>query len=792
MKILVCLIVFFLSQEIAFSQTVTISGQISDVESGEYLPGATVYCQQILGGTVSNGYGFFSMKVNQGANALEISYVGYKKQQITIDSNTDTVLTVALQPNIELSEVTINAQGNLQRLQSTTVSSHSITAKSLQKLPSLLGESDIIKQIRSLPGVSAAAEGAAGLVIRGSGPDETLVLYDGVPVYNINHLYGFYSVFNTDALASATMYKGAYPARYGGRISSVLDVRMREGNLKKYSGNISIGTLASKFTLEGPLIKDKASFILSTRRTYIDIFMGYLMNVFNEQDLTRYLFDDYNLKLNYKINAKNRLFISGYTGKDKYKENLKNSSGTSASVNYMDWGNSLASLRWNRVLGAKAFVNTTAYFCKYNYKAGRDYLRDEGDLSPADTYETSFNEIWLHDYALKSDFDYSLSNKHGIKAGLHYTFHDFSPNSYSYYGIKVYSSQDEYNVDTLQTNSSLELIKSNEWHAFVEDEIKFSDKLKMNAGLHYSGYKHCSKIYNYVLPRFSVVYLPQKRLSFKLASGLYSQYSFLVSNPAMGLPTDIWLQSTHGLKPMLGWQSVLGTMYNTYNDWLFSFETYYKDTRNVAGFKEMVQYNVFEIWDEVLEQGRAIAYGFEFMVEKQAEKYMLKASYAHNRAFRKFDNLNQGNSYLYTYDAPHTINIEGNYKFNKRVDMGITWVFASGKLMTLVENNYQNYFFYESLTTIWNYADGYNDVDLTSQMETVTERNNHRVEPYHRLDVGVNLRKDKPRGQRTWSFGVYNAYNRKNVYFISSMNQEGYEKISLAAIVPYFAYSFKF
>ncbi len=798
--LLLLFLTIFISRNVT-SQTFIVSGQVSDSTSGEYLPGATAYCYQTKGGVACNDWGFFSIKVIPGINTLEFSYVGYKKQLVQLFVANDTLITINLLPDTELSEVTVTAEGNLQRLQSTTVSTHTITAKSIEGLPALMGETDIIKQVRTLPGVSAAAEGASGLIVRGSGPDGTLVLYDGVPLYNINHMYGFFSVFNTDALSSAQMYKGAYPARFGGRVSSVLDVRMREGNLNKLQGSISIGSLVSKLTIEGPLIKDKASFVISARRSYIDLFTNYLFNLIEPGEGLGYFFEDYNLKLNYKINSKNRLFASAYTGKDKYEDKQEDDWGTYKSNKYMDWGNSLVSVRLNSLISPKLFLNTTAYISRYRYKAGEDRTVQRDSNYLGTIYIDAYNKTQFTDYALKNEIDYKLSARHSVKTGIHFIYHDFLPNSYNVYALSnknistFYEPEPVYKVDTTIIVKELEKIESFEWHLFAEDEFQLSDKIKINGGLHYSGFWHKTAAYNYLLPRFSLVYLPQKNLSIKVASGLYSQYSILVSDPTVGLPTDVWLQSTHGLKPLLGWQSVIGAMYNTNTDWLFSIETYYKLTKNVADFKEMVSMNDFTSWNDVFEQGQARGYGFEFMVEKHNEKYNFKASYAHNRSIQEFDNLNRGRPYYYTYDSPHNINFECLYKFNKHIDMGISWVFSSGKLMTLVENEFPNfnYYEYEYINKVsQNYSPGAGSFFTNRYLATVTERNNHRTEPYHRLDVGVNFKKEKKRGLRTWSFGIYNVYNRKNVFFVTNVNYKGYVKQSMPSILPYFAYSFKF
>jgi len=795
MKVCFILLLCVFCNIVLEAQNVVLSGKISDAETGEYLPAATVFIVSKNGGTSANAYGFYSVNLTKGENTLEYSFVGYKKQRITLLILADTLIDIELKPCIALDEVTVVAENNQNRLRSTTVSSHRLSAHLLDEMPSLLGITDIIKELRALPGVNSAAEGSAGLIVRGSGPDENLVLFDGVPIYNINHLSGFFSVFNTDALASADIYKGAYPAKFGGRISSVIDVKMREGNLKKYEGKITIGTIASNLTFEGPLIKDKASFIVSARRTYLDLMLRGIYKVFDDPDILTYNFDDYNAKVNYILNKKNRIYLSGYLGKDKYN----NISGSSFQQK-MNWGNAFLSARWNSQLSSKTFANITAYVYKYHYDAS--FIKDyEGSGSTGgDFYTTQYllnekNLMNIVDYSLKADFNYSLSNRNHIEYGGQYMYHKMNPNTYSQYKIELKNYEELNLTDTLvyvDINKAFETIFSHEWHAYIADEINISSQITANLGLHYSGFANNSDVHHYVMPRASVVYMPNEQWAVKLASGLYSQYTFMVSNPIIGLPSDLWMQSTQGMQPMLGWQSVLGLMYNTTSNWLFSMESYYKKTQNATDFKEMVTTDYFDSWSEVLSQGEATAYGFECMIEKRNPKYSAKLSYAHNRTQRKFSDLNQGNTYLYTYDSPHNVNIEGNIKFNKKVDLGVSWTYASGKLVTAVEQSFANYYYYQDDGAYWEYLRmGYFNIGNDENMATVSQRNNHRLPAYHRLDVGVNFKKVKKRGTRVWSFGVYNAYYRKNVYYLYQ-NSNGYKMYSITPIVPYFSYSFKF
>jgi len=778
-----------------FGQRFTISGYLTDNSTGEKLINANIYNAITRQGTVTNNYGFYSITLPSDSVYLTFSYVGYLPVVYKLLLNKDTTINMPLPLEGELDEVTISGSRIESIVDKTQMSSNEVQMKMVKNLPVILGEIDLLKTIQLLPGVQSGTEGTSGFYVRGGGPDQNLILMDGVPVYNVNHLFGFFSVFNAEAINSATLIKGGFPARYGGRLSSVLDVRMKEGSNRKFKGSFAIGTIASRFTFEGPIIKDKCSFIVSARRTYIDVLARPLIWLINKQNTDNgfvenikagYYFYDLNAKINYIFSNRNRLYLSVYNGDDqaylidKYgTENYYNGVTTKTSSKEefrLKWGNITTSLRWNYMFSDKLFSNTTLAYSRYRFLTRLEYEEKRNDSI---TGQGKFDYIsGIYDAGAKIDFDYLPSPNHYIRFGLNYTNHEFNP------GVSLYRDkyQGSEGIDTTLGNKR---VFANEINLYAEDDFKIGSHLKINAGLHFSNFFLKNTHYNSLEPRISANLALSSKLSAKAAFSVMNQYIHLLSNTSIGLPTDLWLPVTDSIKPQNSLQYAVGLAYSLTNQIDISIEGFYKEMVNLIEYKEGASFLSFsDDWQQKVEIGKGNSYGIEFLIEKSSGKFTGWIGYTFAYANRQFPNINQGKQFPYKYDRRHDISVVLTYKFSDRVDVGLTWVYGTGNAATLVTDKFEK----ATSNEIYGYGQG-----LVGSFES---RNAFRMPSYQRLDLGVNLHKQKKHGLRTWSLGVYNVYNRQNPFML--MIEDRGDKpsklmqISLFPIIPSFSYRFEF
>ncbi|MBE9466772.1 MAG: TonB-dependent receptor [Bacteroidetes bacterium] len=761
-----------------FSQTYTISGTIEDAKTGEKLLGANAYDELTYKGTASNYYGFYSLTLPKGKIKFTISYIGYQSIQKEFFLNSDTVINLSLNPTIELKEVLVLDNAKTQ-VKSTRMSVAEIPIQTIKSLPVLMGEVDIIKSIQLLPGVQSGGEGMSGLYVRGGGPDQNLILLDGVPVYNANHLFGFFSVFNADAVQSLSLVKGAFPARYGGRLSSVLDIKMKEGNNKEFKGEGSVGIISSKLTLEGPIIDDKTSFIISGRRTYLDILSQPIIRYTAKKNgydkfIAGYYFYDLNAKINHKFSDKSRLFLSSYMGRDKAYFKVKDSEGEQSFENNMDlhWGNITTALRWNYIINNKLFSNTTITYSEYNLLTSIEMTEKQSNPTSTDHFKVDYSS-GIDDVAGKIDFDYIPNTNHYIRFGINNIYHTFNP------GVSAFKySAEQTSVDTTFGNNA---IYSNEFSVYVEDDIKITGNLKANIGLHYSGFYVKDKLYHSVQPRLSVRYLFNEKLSVKAAYSVMNQYLLLLTNSSMTMPTDLWLPVTDKIKPQKSIQYALGTSYAITDDINISVEGFYKEMSNLIEYREGSSFfSISNDWEDKVVQGKGTSYGAEFFVQKKVGKTAGWIGYTLSWSNRKFEDINFGKTYPYKYDRRHDISIVITHKFSDNIDAGLTWVYGTGNAVTLATEQY-----------VVKTDNGYEYV------EHYEKRNGYRMAAYHRFDFSANFHKQKKWGKRTWSFGVYNAYNRKNPFFLNfeedyNNDRRVLKQYSLFPIIPSISYSFIF
>jgi outer membrane receptor for ferrienterochelin and colicin len=786
---------FLLITLLLFSQKHTISGFVYDRSSGEPLLGANIYDVKTYEGTTTNNYGFFSLTLQDGVKKIRISFVGFESDTLNFELVKDTMVTVELGSSVNLEEVEIKADALKQRLRSSQMSVNELPMKDIKKIPVFFGETDIIKTIQLLPGVQSGNDGSSGLFVRGGGSDENLILLDGVPVYNVNHLFGFFSVFNANAINSVKLVKGGFPARYGGRLSSVLDIRMKEGNTKEYHGTVSVGLISANATVEGPVINEKSSFIISARRTYIDLLSMPVQAIMNKtnsngKDLFGYNFFDLNGKINYRFSEKDKLYLSAYMGNDKaYGKSTYEDAGLTDNDKFkLRWGNITSALRWNHLFNEKLFLNTRASYSRYNFMVGEEYKYQSDQYSENVKYHYGSG---IDDVAVSTDFDYIPVPSHYIRFGASYIFHTFTP------GVNVYSYKENSsgNLDLVDTTYGNKNVYASEIDTYIEDDFSIGNRIRINAGIHVSGFAVNSKFYYSFQPRMSVRVLASESLSLKASYASMQQYIHLLTSSNIGLPTDLWMPVTDTIKPMRSKQIALGAVYDVREKVEITVEGYYKWLDDLIEYKPGASYLMSnQSWQDLVTVGKGWSYGAEILIKKDLGKITGWIGYTLSWSWRKFDDVSP-NKYPYRYDRRNDLSIVITYKLNDKIDMGATWVYGTGYPVTLPYDKYL------AMDNYKNYLQNGSNSSLP-YIDNVEQRNNYRMAAYHRLDLGINLHKKKKHGERTWSFGIYNAYFRQNPFFLYidneysevngiAVSKKVLKQVSLFPGIPYFSYSFK-
>jgi hypothetical protein len=774
-----------------------ISGSITDIGSGETVVGAKIFSLTNNKGAISNTYGFFSLSLQNGSQKIRITANGLDTIILNLELQKNLIKDFQMKSSaLNLKEVNVNANKG-ENVNSTKIGQIELEMNKIKDLPAFMGEVDILKVIQLLPGVSSASEGGQGFYVRGGGPDQNLVLLDEAQVYNASHLFGFFSVFNADAVKSVNLIKGGIPANYGGRMSSVLEVNMNEGNNQRLKVKGGLGLISSRLTIEGPIKKGKGSFILSARRTYIDVLMKTFIPKTSNFYGSSYFFHDFNFKSNYKLGKKDKLFLSAYYGKDQFRfANKKDNFDVR-----MPWGNGIVALRWNHIVNPKLFMNVTATMTDYLFR-----FQSEQDIFKFEL------KSGIRDYGNKIDFSYYPNTRHKIKFGSEYIYHIFTPTSVS-------ASQDDIVFDTGKAQS----LNSHETAFYLLDEVDLNEYIRINAGVRYSMYHFVGpftryinnpingqsssvdyakgkviKFYNGLEPRFSTRILLKDKSSIKAAYTYNYQYVHLTSLSAVSLPTDIWFPSTDIAKPQNGFQTSIGYFKNFKDDsYETSVEIYFKKMNNLIEYKEgaLPQDNVNDNNDNLLVFGTGWSYGVEFFIKKTVGKFTGWIGYTWSKTERLFPDL-QAEVFPAKYDRRHDLSIVGSYKLNDRWTFSAAFIYATGNTLTLPTSWYL-----QEQNLLFNYG----------------SRNSTRMAPYHRLDISATWY-DKPtkkvfdeelndykeinkRLRNNWSFSVYNVYNRANPYFLYIDNDgdivNGDFKISakqvtLFPIIPSVTWNFEF
>ena len=787
------LLLVFISFQSFGQERITVSGFVRESGSRELLPGVNVYIENSGFNTATNTYGFYSLTVPKSDSVtISYSFVGYEKQYVPISAKSDKQLSIELVSANQLEEVLVSERRTSEKVsESVQMSKIEVPISQIKKLPAFFGEKDVIRVLQLMPGVQKGTEGQTGLYVRGGGPDQNLIILDDAVVYNASHLFGFFSVFNGDALKSVELTKGGFPARYGGRLSSVVEMNMKEGAKDKLHGEGGIGLISSRLTLEGPLANKKASFLVSARRTYIDVLAAPLIAQQQVGSDTKvkpgYYFYDLNAKLNYDFGAKNKVYISGYFGQDRFKvsEKKKNSENKSG----LDWGNATATLRWNHLINQKLFVNTSLIYSHFNF----GIFSNEKDLKDGvvtDQFSLDYNSL-IRDFSLKTDFDFYPNTRHWMKFGIQATAHKFVPSALAIAG-------DFTNNDL---NLQAKPIYTYETGIYVEDTWQPFKSLKVNAGLRLSTFQTSTKTYVRPEPRFSAAWKLANDFSMKASYAKMNQYVHLLSNTGLGLPTDLWVPTTDRVAPQQSSQVAVGFAKDLEQPGLaLTLEGYYKKMNNIISYKEGSSFisldgeNANELnWEDNVTAGKAWSYGAEFMVQKKTGRLSGWVGYTLSWTKWRFPELNFGETFFPRYDRRHDISVVGIYELSKRITLSATWVYGTGNALTLPVSRfstYRNEYFVNGFSNYY--------PNTTTEYD---KKNSFRAEAYHRMDVAIQFHKKKKRHERTWEFGLYNAYNRKNPFFYNIDRKEGKKpneyvnvltRYSLFPVLPSFSYNFKF
>lgn len=827
MRVFVSIVFFLFFLSTAFAQEqvqakkFTVSGFIKEEATGESSIGASVYLKKDGDekrlGTTTNQYGFYSITLDPGTYQLTVSYIGFENNERKIILDKDIRMNIQLKEmGIVGKEVEILGKRPDENIKNTDMGVMTLDIEQVKQLPAFMGETDILKTIQLLPGVQSAGDGNSGFYVRGGGPDQNLILLDEAVVYNTGHLFGFFSIFNGDAIKNVELIKGNMPAQYGGRLSSVLDISMKDGNSQKFHGEGGIGLIASRLTIEGPIIKDTCSYIISARRTYGDILARpFIKDGFKGSS---YYFYDLNAKINYRISDKHRLFLSGYFGRDVFTYSNSRDFGSSFKVD-IPWGNATTTLRWNYLINKKLFMNTSAIFSDYKFEFGATQSQFEFRLYSG-----------IRDWNTKVDFSYFPNVKHKVKFGTNYIYHTFTPSHAS-----AKSGDVEFNV------GGIIKLYAHDAALYISDDYEINNWLRINAGLRYSYFMQVGPFKRFVKnsvgqqiidttvygkgdkiaeyhgpePRASARIELNKKSSIKLGFAQNYQYIHLASISSVSLPTDVWMPSTSIIKPQHSTQYALGYFRN-FKDNAFetSVEVYYKDMRNLVDYKEgaLPDDNVNDNVDNAFTFGHGWSYGAEFFVKKRTGRFNGWVGYTMCWTWRQFDSINLGEEFLAKYDRRHDVSVALTYELNNQWTFGSVFIFATGNNATLPVS--------------WYFIEG-------QMVPEYGKRNDYRMKPYHRLDLSATFTPDKIKKrarkkqrwenkmqkkgidtqgmeqptnwlsnvQGSWNFSIYNAYNHHNPFFIYFQNEgnvfEGTlnvkaMQVSLFPLLPSITWNFKF
>ena len=783
-----CLIFIFVLLNKANAQIaknkVSVYGIIKDKVSGEALPYANIVIFSSKQVSISNDYGFYSISTAEGEIAIKCTYVGYETYLNKFRATKDTLLNIFLRPSAkQLEEIVVTDTLEESSLNSQ-ISIKNIPIKKAKQLPVILGEVDLLKTVQLMPGIQSGHEGSSGVYVRGGSGDQNLYIIDGTPVYSVMHLLGFISIFNEDAVSSMKIYTGGFPARFHGRLSSVVDIKTKEGNLYKYKGGLSIGLLSAKFDFNGPIMKSKSSFFISGRRSYFDLLARPVIKELADGAVVKLNYYDLNAKANFNLSKKDHLYFSAYFGNDKYSKIL-NQSYNNQGVTYNEqnndglvWGNLVSSLRWNHIWNSRLFTKFSVSYTRFKYINEKYYSNSfEGFASE---YNYQFKS-GINDLSSQFSMDYYPNKYHDIKAGVSFVYHTYIP------GITLEdNSQTGEMISRKDTTFGYDNIYNHEINVFIEDSWKINDKLIVKPGVSTTFYKSSDKLFSIAEPRLTFNYFLANNLVLKAGYARMSQFMHLLRFSTINLPTDLWIPSNANLPPEISNQFTVGVSHKFKSIFDLSVEAYYKNMNNVTEYKEGTSlFRGSSNFKEYIEVGKGWSYGIEFMIKKQYGRLNGWISYTLSKSVRQFKSINMGKPFPFRFDRRHDLSLTASYQINKKIDAGLNWVYGSGYPVTMHTDKYASYFLSvlggNSVVGPYNFA----------QVDYYPYRNNYRMPSFHHLDVNFNFHKSTKYGERVFSVGVYNVYNRLNAFYLEEKNGRLY-KVSLFPIMPFIRFTLRF
>ena len=775
----------------------TISGYVEDASNGEKLIGAALYEPTLRQGAITNRYGFFSLTLPADSIRIVVSYIGFRSDTLAIRLDRDLRMDLALHPlPLEMKTAEVQAE-RLDPIQDQTrMGVVDVPVSQIENAPVLMGEVDLMKTMQLLPGVQSGAEGMSGLYVRGGGPDQNLILLDDAPVYNASHLFGFFSVFNSSAVKNVQLTKAGFPARFGGRLSSVLEVAMKDGNMQAFEAEGSIGLVASQVTLQGPIRKDRTSFIVSARRTYIDLLISPFLDP-NERG--GYFFYDINAKVNHILSPRNRVFLSLYGGDDRFWSDIKNEYTTGnyrseeATSADFGWGNFTSTLRWNILFSNRLFGNLTAIFSRYKLTSDID---DRSATRDEDVHETETLSLRYHsgirDFGLKLDLDYIPNPAHYIRFGGNGTYHTYSPGAAQYRFNPASGAPEDTTLGAAQATDA------QEFGLYVEDDVRLSKRLRANVGLHASGFTLDGSRFGSLQPRVSTRFLLNSQWALKASYARMRQYIHLLSNSTIGLPTDLWLPATDRARPEGSRQFGLGLAGTLkQGQYEFSLEAYHKTMTDLIEYREgatfLAGFGEHQDWQDKVETGRGRSYGVEMFVQKKRGRTTGWIGYTLSWTTRRFDQLNEGREFPFRYDRRHDVALVLTHQLTRITNASLNWVYGTGNAITIPVARYYDEYVRGSIGghELWTPR------VLPYETRIYEDRNGFRMSAYHRVDFGFNF----DWSRHGFRVGAYNAYNRKNPYFIyfddfhdSQTDTREYQakQVTLFPVLPWISYRFKY
>lgn len=766
--------------EAIVKQKYVIAGFVKDQSSKEALFNSNVYIERLSVGTTSNKYGFFSLVFEASANVLDslavsISFAGYETLNFSykVERGQTTHEFDLVRKTNMLDEVVVRSSTtNNLTSQNPQMSLITLSTDIAKLSPTLLGEKDMLKTLQLMPGVQKASEGSTGIYVRGGGLDQNLIILDEATVYNASHLFGFFSIFNGNAIKDMTLYKGGFPARYGGRLSSVIDVQMREGNKQETHAEASLGLVAANLTVEGPLSRGKTSYLISARRSYLDLLTKFSFN----GGSSSYYFQDFAVKVNHEFSSKDKIYLSAYTGRDKGSFGF--STAQIPSTGSINWGNITTTFRWNHLFSRRFFANTSLVYSRYRYNVAAQ----EGSFIAK--YSSGIKDV-----TAKMDIDYVLSARSIFKAGLLWTNHIFTPES----------SVQQVDTSKLVAENN---IKADEFGVYLEHSLQLT-RLKINTGFRLSGFVVDGKTYVRPEPRFSGLYSIKSDLAIKVSFAQMNQYVQLLSNSGIGLPTDLWVPTTKRLAPQQGYQIAAGIVKDLKSmGSTLTIESYYKKSRNIIAYKQgsnafvldgpqgLINERKSSSWENQVVTGKGWSYGAELLLQKHEGRFTGWLGYTVSWTQQQFDSLNNGQKFWAKNDRRHDVSLVGFYRLKSNITLTAIWVYSSGNLFTLPT---------ASLALSLPELDPSRNASVLNA-STFTERNNFRAEAYHRMDIGCQFNKRKLKWNRVWEIGVYNIYNHLNPFIYKTVAKSdqsvdanlSLHKVSLFPIIPSVSYKIIF